>query len=881
MEEDNENFIEENGEVFKKDSESIVETELENPKMGIQSNDKEVKRNLATATEEKIEEETSIQEDTTSTKEDKQLDTKNSYHYKKSPKIEKADTVNISYGEEKNRYGLPVLFDLIDKEKIKFNVEEASAKYVDLLLKENLLIINCAHDGITNSLKQTIAQDDNFKQYLKYEVSFDEYDRSDIKDLIEDCKKIILQKENKKLLLFIYNTKDTNPPKLLRSLKKENGNGKKDILTKLDNTICIIYITYHEHKNYLKGSCFDFHTIDTFQIYAATHKITEDQIYILESKRVENIWSKDDKEFLKDIDKIIEAPNFDQIIRDKKKETTTSFLSSLKNKNAPLSRYVLFIATLFPELSPDMFIEYLHILLKKRKKIKINGEKISLLNLWEEDSDLILDECNLETYRKDNQYFIDFKSSAENTERESFVFKELTFFAQRNARLLIDQQHLFTSKASLKLHYKMHPIIAKLAMQFKNYYGDELLKKWLLQLEDERKEILYIKKKFKKIKADRKGVIDKINELRLLKNIKDEEDKIKRLRKITPIRFRQQHDDLLDELQFMRFLFHKEEGIPESVSIEEILSGLYDLEETLLEQLHVTNNDHNKASNNLSRNVYLYVDLLSTIHEKDESDELISDFFTESLRLIYHHFILLDVITKFQIKNETFNTFEYYKQSLIHSNKNLNEIAITAFCDLLSAQSSDFYMYFSKIKDWFPENGKSFQEYTKLEKNVVIILFDVLTKQMTSDKRYEKNNTPLNSDTYKAIFQDRSKCKRYLNIVVSNMLNILLISEEEKEYVFKKIQNQLTELIVFWYQILKKIQELNISNTTIEEEIQFLIDIILNTLRKDQLKKIKTGLERNRSFLNKQIIAIKDFSEKQQLKKERDSLIQFINLLNN
>ncbi len=880
MVEDNENTIEEDGQIPEQNLETILETTLETLEMGTESNHQDDQTSSAT-TEEKVEEETNIIEETNSTKEERELDAKNSYHFEKSPKIDGANTVNISYGEEKNRYGLPVLFDLIDKEKIKFNVEDASTKYVNLLLKEHFLIINCAHDGITNSLKQTIAQNDNFKQYLKYEVSFDEYDQSDIKNLIKDCKNRILQKENQKLLLFVYNTKNNSTPKLLKSLKKENGNGKNDILTKIGGTIYIIYITYHEHRNYLKGSCFDFHTVDAFQIYTATHRITMDQAYILKSKRAENIWSKDDKEFLKDIDKIVEDPNFDQIIRDKKKENTSSFLSSLKNKNEPLSRYVLFIATLFPELSPDMFRQYIYVLVKQRKKVSIDGEKISLLNLWEEDSDLILDECNLETYRIDNQYFIDFKTSTENTERESLVFKELTFFAQRNARLLIEQQHLFTSKASLQLHYKIHPIIAKLAMQFKNYYGDELLKKWLMQLEDERKEILYIKKKFKKIKSDRKGVIDKINELRFLKNIKDEEDKLKRLKRITPIRFRQQHDDLLDELQFMRFLFHKEEGIPENVSIEEILGGLYDLEETLLEQLHITNNDHNKASNNLSKNVYLYVDLLSTIHEKDESDELISDFFAEGLKLIYHHFILLDILTKFQIKNETFNTFEYYKQSLTHSNKNVNETAAEAFCDLLSAQSSDFYMYLSKIKGWFPEANKPFNKYTKLEKHVVVVLFDVLINQMMSDKQYEKSNAPLSSHIYKAIFQDQLKCKEYLNFLVSNVFNILLISEEEKEYVFKKIQNQLTELIVFWYQILKKIQEFNIPSIETKEEIGILVDTILNSLAKEQLKKIDASLKTNRSFLNKRIISTKDFSEKQHLKKERDYLIQFINLLNN
>lgn len=832
-------------------------------------------------TSERQTEEDSQKENTTKTK-PKESDKNAEPEKEKASKFEIKNNIfkeNVQIGDNntivsQDRHGLPTKLDIVENEKVFFKVQKEATHCIDLLEETPFAVLNCAHHGIAASLKQTIARNSNFSEYLIYEVSFDNYDRSDILHLIEDCRKKILTSTTQKLLLFIHDSKDNKIPVLLRSLRKENHRGKEDILKKLDTSISIVYTTYHNDAKYLQDSPFEFHQVNVFEIYTKTYNLSEDQVHIIRSKQKENFWSKEDKYLLKDLDKIIEEPDFHEILRSEQKSDSTDFLKILRDKEKPLGRYVLFIATLFSELSPDKFREYVSVLIQKKKKVLVGDKKVSLIHLWDEDADFILDECELEAFHRENQYYIDFTTSTKAEKCERILFKKYASFIDLQARILIENQQLFTLNASFQLHYKIHPIIAKLSNYFGNYYGNELLKEWLGDLESQRGRIIDLRKEFEKVKQDRKNIISKIKEFEAIQNIKDEEDSLRRLRKIAPIEFKQAHDELLGELQMIKFLFYKEERLPENISIASVLEELYNLERSFLNQLHEINNEYNKSNYLLNRNTFLFVHLLTTIHENDNTKEIISNFFASTFEVVYMYYIIFSILTKFQIKNPSFQSLEFYKQSLAHNNKDVNEISINTFSELLSKEPSLFYSYFTEIKKWFPEISTHENDFTKLEKHALTLLFKVINEQKKYDVKRNGIETYLDLPVYKALFENKEVLNKELKSVLRNLFNLKkLYGNDSKIY-----QNQLAVLLSYWFRVLKNIQTHH-PDQKVDDTITFLIQSLIEVLDKQQYKRLLFNLKEKRFSYNEILSRVTDKKEKNKLKKERDILIEFITLL--
>ncbi|QHI36429.1 hypothetical protein IMCC3317_17920 [Kordia antarctica] len=793
------------------------------------------------------------------------------------------NTINKnSYNYAQERNGLPTQLDPIDTDKIKFGVQDLSKESINSLHENSFLIVNCAHEEIANSLKHAIAQDKIFDTYKKQEVSFDTYESSDIIHLIEDCRRKSLVKKADKLLLFIYDSRNNKNPALLNSLRKKSRRGKDDIVKRLSLDFFIIYLTYHENQNYLIQSPFDFYIIDAFEVYMRKYKISEDQACIIRNDQKDDYWSSGDKNLLKDLDKIIEESNFNTIIRNKKNEVRTSFKEIFKNKKEPISKYVLFVATIFPELPPDLFNRYVTILIKDKKKIRVNDKKISLLSIWEEDTDSILDDCGLETYYVNNQSFVDFKNTNEADACKNTLFKKFTLFADQQARTFIEKQELFSTKISFQLHNRIHPVIAKLNIYFKNYYGEEILKIWLLKLENQRKNIAkYLSLEYN-TETDIKILDERIDKLEKNKNIEDQEGYLRKMKEIDPINFNQQYDSKLKKAQYIKFLFYKEESLPENTSIKSILDELYELRIVCIDKLNTICADLYNASEILKDNTYLFVDLLAIIHENDESKELINKFFIDRFFEVNKHYIILNILTKFQIKNEVFNSLEFYKISLQHKTHKVNDYAIDEFISLLLKDPLNFYKYISGIRNWFPEITTSLEDYTRLEKNILTAYLLIITRQKKNDKYHSLNSQVIKSDVYKALFENLEESGNILEFIIENLFNAAILFED-KENTFRSriIQYQLASIMSYWYSLLCRIEESEIPDTRIKEKKEILISILLKVLSKEQLKKLLLNLREIRLNQNKTASKIRDIKEKKKLKKKRGYLIELINQLKN
>lgn len=782
---------------------------------------------------------------------------------------------NVYNNISSDRHGLPTKLDLVDKDEIKFKVHDLGSVYTQKILSKSLLILNCAHAGIRNSLKQTIAHQKEFEVFLKYEVSFDNYDGSNIQHLVEDCRNKFILKEGEKLLLFIHDSRNEKTPALLNSLRKTNEDEKRDFIKKLDASIFIIYITYYENDKFLSDSPFNFSLVSAFDIYATTFHIDKNLIHIIKDQQQNNLWGLDERNLLKNLDKIIEESDFEDRVRSKKKKSEVNFSEILKDKNQPVSRYVLFVAILFPELAPDIFRGYVSVLLQN-KKVFLEHRKVSLLKLWEEDTDAILNNCGLNTYHVENQYFVDFRASTEKEECEQILFKSLTLFAVHQAKVLIAEQQLFTVNSSFKLHFKMHPVIAKLTGYFKDYYGDELLKEWLLKIESQREETVKLQERFKKVKADRNLVIKKIHEFQVIKNIKDEQDSLKRLKRISPVRLKQQHDELIGELEYIKFLFFKEENLPDNVSITIVLDQLFELESSLYQQLQDINNEHNRANSIVYNNVYLFVNLLTEVYEKGGSKELITKFFSDGFKVIYHHYIILDILTKFQIKTLSFNSIDYYKKAFQYSDKNVNEKASDVFCELILQQTSDFYKYQSLTEEWFPNREKPKRDYTKLEKQVQLVYFQIFKTLKKADAKALKKDKVADCETYKSLFENTNEFNTCISFLIYHLFDLGVKDGSKTELKLK--QNQLAELLSYWYYLLRKTDQSK-TDSEAKQKMELLVTTIRKELSKKQRSQFLLNLKEKRYSYNERLSKLTSVNDKSIIKNKRDALIEFTNLL--
>ncbi|WP_299273570.1 hypothetical protein [uncultured Psychroserpens sp.] len=777
---------------------------------------------------------------------------------------------------------------------IIFDVEEIAKHHIEVLLDENFLIINCSHDGIAESIRQAIAQNDKLNAFKKQQIIFDTHtkDKPDITHLIQNCRKKDLNGNNDKLLLFVDDNNIDNPL-LLRLLSKKGTKAREDIIDKLRDDMCIAYITYHENKDFLEYSSFDFQTVDAFGIYIKNYDISMSTKDIILRDQNDGYWGEGEKALLNDLDKIINESNVEQIIINKRKEGIKGiedFVRIFQDENSPLGKYVLFIASLFSELSLDVFDSYLKALIIGQSKVLIGKKKWALLTLWEANSDTILHQCGLQTYFKDNQnqYFIDFKNTKEAINCKKALLRSMTFFTNQQARLFIEKQALFSQGSPRELHDQIHPVIADLSTSFKNYFGNEILKNWLLEFEPQRKTLVKLKKDFERTKADRKAVSNKIKEFQDMKAIENKEEELRFLKRSSAIDFQQLHQDWLEELQMVKFLFHRQEGLPEGASVTSILNQLYDLDNKFYRRLVDINNEYVPTHYHLDSNIRLFVNLLTTIYEhgRDKTAQIIKDFFEDRFRFVHQHYVLFDILTKFYIKNEDYISLEFYWQCIEHNNKSIHESAMDALCELFLEQPYEIQKSFIQIKQWLsnsPSEDKNVQ--------IIIIFFRVFKELQLKERKIETE--PKDSHTFKMLFESNepkpnAKCLQFIfegmlqlydikndNTVFyktyGNTLNEYISMENRNSHLpIDTIKESIVTLIFHWYGIVDHAGH---------EGKQLLLDTILKKTTSAQLRSIIKHLENYRLLFNKRLSKINDRKEKDKLIAKRATLVELTNSL--
>lgn len=791
---------------------------------------------------------------------------------------------HYTFNSGENR-GLPTELKLIELKTLKFELLGEAEDCVSILRNESFLVINCAHKGIANALRQFIAQNLIFETYLKQKASLDTFgsENSDIIHLIDNCKKRNLVKKENKLLLFIHDSKGNKTPTLLKKLCGKTEEGKAEIVERLGERFYIVYFTYFSNPSYLDESSFRFHQIDALGIYARTFNFSVEFLHLIQKQRNEGIWSNEDGVLLSDLDKIVSDPDFKNIVMSRG-EVVIDFLEILADDSQIIESHILLVAALFPKLSPDTFRDYVSILISEKKKVVLKKKKVCLVKTWDEKTDILLDRCGLETYRQDNQMFIDFSSSVEASKCERILFRKFANFVDQQARLLIDRQQLFASNASVELHQKIHPIIAKLTAFSKEYYGDALLNKWLSELEIQRKRVLALTNELNDLRITRRN-IQKLSQK--LYKMRFQEDYLQQLKQLVPIKFEQQYNEMLSEHQLSKFLFFSEEQLPDNASISGILDELQHIRNTLLERTALVNSEKNSANYSFHKNVYLFGELLVSIHEEDPTREIIVPFFEKTFTVIYHRYVLLEVLNRFQLIHEVSGFFDYYKACLEHRTAEVRKNASLAFIGFLLNDTLHFYSSLERLNTWFPNTTQEDAEFTDLEKQALSILYNSLLVFAQNDQKDFEQGSFIETNTYVALFEDLSQMKAHFPFVISTLFGSIVFFKElfilegfNPEFTIETIQIRCAMLLEYWYDLLRNIQLQDSSITLVDPKIQLLAATVQGELNKKQSKKLMRALKEKRSFYNREISRSEDLKRKTKTKKKRSHLIELINLLN-
>lgn len=803
--------------------------------------------------------------------------------------------INIKIDKSEKPNGLPKRIN--DLGALKYNVRKETIAVKKLLIKNQFLVLNCASNDIAVNIAHSVAKLDAFKSYNKYECLFDRYEKSSqLVNLLEDCQKHVF-KDDENQLLFIYDSQNNETPKLLESLTRENDLGKNEILNELNHKTYIVYFSYHQDLNYLKYSHFDFHYIDAFNIYAKFRSFSEELIILLRQQQKDNLWGCD-RELLIDLDKHNDN-QLKKIIQSKQNEEKTDFKTILRNKAQPVARYALFVATFFPKSNPGVFRKYVEILLQK-KEIFINENKTSLLQIWNDDVDDILYECRLETYRKNKQYLIDFPSSTEASQCEEILYNRYTSFIDQQARVLIKKQGLFVNNTSRHSHFIIYPIIAKLTVSYRDYYGNELLKEWLNELEIQRKKLADLKNSFDTLRTYIKWINLKVKEF---ENIQSSEDSLEYLKQVSPRYLKPQYEVLLGEFQKAKFLFYKEENISKNTSLRDVIQELKEKNIFLEEEKERIAFDKNRLSQKLNKNIYLFVHLLHTIHEKDDSQEIIPDFFSNNFQAIYENYIVVDILNGFQKKNPNYNLLEHYKYALEHKEKKINIYTFYAFNIFLLEQPSMFYNFLKHIKNWLPkaDEAKAFEHYSQTEKYTLIVLYTYFKTQMDWDRFHYDNENYSKSDTYIALLSNDENYDSSVDFILSHIFNphlsdalheLFSTDFDDKQSTIRNVEQKQAKLVEYWFQLLKQ-AETYTKDEKINNKIKSLTKNIHKNLEKSQIRLLINQFNKTRKLYNEQIsntnanandqfLTLKnlDYKKKRErIKTKRNNLAKLIKLL--
>lgn len=769
---------------------------------------------------------------------------------------------DISINSLKKEYNTPTPLILIENENIKYQATNVVKTLYSELFTQQLSIINCPHHGIAKDIKHQLAALFYKDKMELYEIASCNDLDIELLDIISHCEtKINTTESSSKIALFIHDNDNLETAPLLKSLSTKNSNGKKDLIDKLKlKDIYVVYITYHANEDLFIKSELQLHTIDAFTIYTKAHRLSDSDIALFIEQQKKGYWTTNIKDLLSDFDKHDDITK--AILTKNESKKDKDFFALLRKREQPLNKYLLFVASFFRELPSSTFSELVELLIEGKTGLDAFEDKAPLIDIWEEDSDFIIEDCNLKTFIKQNQYVVDFDSSIE-AETCKRVMMSKTTFVDKQARKLIEHKKLFYKETALKTHYSIFPLIGKLVNHYKDYYGYELLKKWLYTIQEQ--DILEgITISITELKQYRSKIKPTISTLQRFRN---SEKTLLHLRHLASFHLKEQYDELLKNISHSKFLFFQQENLPENISTNAVVDELNKLYGAITTKLQELNTEKNRCLYLNNRNVKAFTDLLIFIAREDTTATLIPNFFKDSFNSIYNNYIIIDILNKYQKTNKASNFLVHYEKTLRNSNNKTSGKALFGLIEFLSQSSEEFHLHFNTIKQWFPTNSKDYKSYNNIEENsiwLIHILFFETYKPL--DKELIKQQRFLDTPSYNALFKDHWSSNT-LQVIITHFLKF-------KD--FTKVSNSnIYQLLIHWFMLLKQL-ELN-HNT--KNDIQKYIEVLTTSLNSKHLNDFIELLSDKQMLINKAINNTINKVKETQLLTERSFIAELTILL--
>ncbi|MEX0274982.1 MAG: hypothetical protein AB3N16_11450, partial [Flavobacteriaceae bacterium] len=683
-------------------------------------------------------------------------------------------------------------------------------------------------------------------------------------------------------------------PELLKAIAQLTQKGENDLLQKLGANIRMVYLTHIQNPRFLEKSIFNVHTVDSFNVYVQSHDaISEDLAQLIQSQQQQGKWGKEDIDLLNDLDKIIDDPDFVTRIRKKSEEESFGFLEVLRNKDQIMGRYVLLVACLFPRLSPETFSKYLSYLISGKTTPQKKKRKIPLLDIWEDESDDILHQCHLEYFHFDNQYVIDFKSTPDALRCEKELFGKFTGFVDKSARLLYEKANPFTENVPKREREALFEMIAKMAVSFKSHYGEALLDSLVHDLETLRREIHTSHLSIQDLRSDRKYVSYL---LQRLKKIQFEEDFIAHLRQISPKRLKYRYENRAMEQRVSKFLFYREEGIPDTISAAQVTQDLQQWQTNISEALQEKYRQKRALQKTLGRNGFLLTKLLSLFHEKDALVATVHSFLSKKARTIEKYLIFLDLVSWLHREGLPIEAHGYFNRALEHPNDRVSTYAFDVFSSLLGNIDQGYYPNISPLKNWLPEMDKPFDKTTPLEQYSLAIVFWSLNIKFLKDVKNPTDNGELlilvemdtiSSTMYQSLLANPQNMAEHLNWMLPTLFQENMAKAVQKvlfkntdgpviDEIIKEVTERLCMFILLWFRLLGEKK----SPPNTNDQGEKFIKAIKEGIPGHEVKKIRTRLKELRMAYNQKLAyVIQDAAQKEKIKRTRTFLIELLTQL--
>lgn len=384
-------------------------------------------------------------------------------------------------------------------------------RYYDTLRRENIVLINCYDQDVSDAalcaIVDRIKLEDKYKRFLDFH-KMDVDPTSITIDLFLKNKSI-----SETFEIIVIDGRGDNSQTFFESLFNGSRLRSEPIKKRLkDNKfflICILKPSYIQERFKSKKERPDFAFWDVpylearlQELFPNDHREIDTEIH---QQRERGLWSSDDAEFYNDFVDCLSSDKLQEEIEKRKQlkngrelaqlvtESSDINALSLFKDDDPLKKVVLYVAAYFSELSPSDFFRIVSLLLGektatfttstqlKTKKGKIKQieqqEEKRLMEIWQNNPDKILKECCLKTSQLNSSVRI-------ITFASPYLRKEIiSLFEQESSIFLVNQ---FNNLMRLGLLFhpseKVTNNVIDLAVEMALSYPEQYGKDWLTQM---------------------------------------------------------------------------------------------------------------------------------------------------------------------------------------------------------------------------------------------------------------------------------------------------------------------------------------------------------------------------------------------------------------